>query len=166
MKNHFEAGYEFVTETGEQRYVAYVDFDDPRPPCYDTYPITVREQLEKNPDLLFDYDFVDEHRICMDEYELYELKIKALEKQLAEKQQKISVETSLGTLEACLGGDPKYYPEIFTYIRRPDGIEIDLVAVEVKEENFVRGYLYTDTSTEEYQKTIDWSADDINIDVE
>lgn len=165
MRNHFEPGYTFATETGEQRYIAFVDYDCGIP-HYDTYPVSVKEQLEKNPDLLFDWDFTDKHRICMEEHELYELKIKALEKQLAEKQQKISVETQLGTLEACLGGDPQYYPEIFAYIRRPDGIEIDLVAVEVKEEGFVRGYLYTDTHTEEYTKTIDWTADDINVELD
>ena len=164
MKNHFEPGYEFITETGEQRYIAYVDYDCGIP-HYDTYPVSVKEQLEKNLDLLVDLDFNNKYRIRMDEHELYELKIKALEKKLAEKQQKISLETQLGTLEACLGGDPKYYPEIFVYIRRPDGIEIDLVAVEVKEEGFARGYLYTDTRTEEYTKTIDWTADDINVEL-
>lgn len=163
MQNHFEVGYEFTTETGEQRYIAFVDYDC-GVPHYDTYPVAVRAQLEADQDLLFDYDFIDKHRICVDEYELYELKIKQLEAKIAEG--KISVETPLGTLEACIGGD-RDYPEIFTYLCRPDGIEIDLVAVEVKkEENFARGYLYGDTTTDSYTKTFDWSADDINVEVE
>lgn len=163
MQNHFEVGYEFTTETGEQRYIAFVDYDC-RIPHYDTYPVAVRAQLEANQDLLFDYDFIEKYRICMDKYELYELKIKQLEKKLAEG--KISVDTHMGVLEACIGGD-RDYPEIFTYIRRPDGIEIDLVAVEVKkEENIARAYLYSDTMTDSYTTTNDWSADEINVEVE
>lgn len=163
MKNHFEVGYEFVTETGEKRYIASMDYYYSIP-CYDTYPVAVRAQLEADEELLCDYDFIDKYRICMDEYELYELKIKQLEKQLAEG--KISVDTHMGVLEACIGGDPDY-PEIFTYIRRPDGIEIDLVAVEIKEEtNIARGYIYEDTTTDQYTRTYDWDANAINAEVE
>lgn len=163
MKNHFEVGYEFVTETGERRYIASMDYAYSIP-CYDTYPVAVRAQLEADEELLCDYDFIDKYRICMDEYELYELKIKQLEKKLAEG--KISMNTHLGVLEACISGDPDY-PEIYTYIRRPDGIEIDLVAVEVKkEENIARAYLYGDTMTDFYTTTNDWSADEINVEVE
>ncbi len=165
MKNHFEPGYTFTTEASEERYIAFVDYDC-GVPHYDTYPVSVKAQLESNPNLVFDLDFIDKYRICMDEHELYELKIKQLEKQLAEKQQKISVDTPLGTLEACVGGD-KDYPSIFAYICRPDKIEIDLVAVEVKkEERFVRGYLYGDTTTDAYTRTFDWSEADINVEAE
>lgn len=45
--------------------------------------------------------------------------------------QKIVVDTPLGKLCAIVGGDPKNYPEIFVYIERDDGIEIDLVAAGV-----------------------------------
>jgi hypothetical protein len=164
MQNHFDCGYEFVTETGEKRYIAFVDYDD-GVPHYDTYPIEIREQLDANSDLLFDYDFVDKHRICMEEHELYMLRIQELEKQL--KMGKISVETPIGTLTACIGGDPNNYPEIFTYITRPDDVEIDLVAVEIKkEERFARAYLYGDTATDAYTNTHDWSEIEIDINVD
>lgn len=162
MKNHFDLNYEFETETGERRYIASMDCAYSIL-CYDTYPVAVRAQLEENPELLCDYDFMNKYRICMNEYELCELKIKQLEKKVAEG--KISINTHLGVLEACIGGNPDY-PEIFTYIRRPDGIEVDLVAVEVKkEENIARAYLYGDTMTDSYTTTNDWSADEINVEV-
>ena len=172
MRNHFEVGYEFTTETGEQRYIAFVDYDCGIP-HYDTYPVAIRAQIEADSDLLFDYDFVDKHRICLDEHELYELKLKqceaviaAYEKKAKECANKISIATKQGILEACIGGDPDY-PEIFTYLRRPDEVEIDLVAVEVKdEENMVRAYLYGDTMTDSYTKTHDWSAEEINVEVD
>lgn len=81
----------------------------------------------------------------------------------------ISVDTSFGRLEACVGGDPGDYPEIFTYLVRPDGVEIDLVAVGVKDklpECLVRAYLYGNTATEEYTRTHDWTASEINISVD
>lgn len=163
MKNHFEVGYEFVTETGERRYIASMDYAYSIP-CYDTYPVAVRAQLEADEELLCDYDFIDKYRICMNEYELYELKIKQLEKKVAEG--KISINTHLGVLEACISGDPDY-PEIYTYIRRPDGVEIDLVAVEIqKEENIARGYIYEDTTTDLYTRTYNWDANAINVEVE
>jgi hypothetical protein len=103
MKNHFDIGYEFTTETGEERYIAFVDYDC-GVPHYDTYPVAVRAQLEANTDLLFDMDFTDKHRICLEEHELYELKIKQLQKRIAAN--KISVPTHMGILEATVGGDP------------------------------------------------------------
>ena len=163
MKNHFDINYEFETETGERRYIESMDYYYSIP-CYDTYPVAVRAQLEADQELLCDYDFINKYRVCMDEYELYELKIKQLEKKIAEG--KISVETPMGVLEACVGKDTDY-PEIFTYLSRPDGVEIDLVAVEVKkDENLVRGYLYGDTATDSYTNTFDWSANEINVEVE
>lgn len=163
MKNHFDINYEFETETGERRYIASMDCAYSIL-CYDTYPVAVRAQLEATPELLCDYDFMNKYRICMNEYELCELKIKQLEKKIAEG--KISINTHLGVLEACIGSDPDY-PEIFTYIRRPDGIEVDLVAVEIKEEkNIARGYIYEDTTTDQYTRTYDWDANAINVEVE
>jgi hypothetical protein len=101
----------------------------------------------------------------MEEHQLYMLRIQELEKQL--KMGKISVETPIGTLTACIGGDPNNYPEIFTYITRPDDVEIDLVAVEVKkEERFARAYLYGDTATDAYTETHDWSEIEIDINVD
>lgn len=79
------------------------------------------------------------------------------------KERKISVDTALGKLCACVGGDPNY-PEIFVYIERPDGVEIDLVAAEVDVETcMASAYLYGDTSTEEWTKKHSWSECEINI---
>ena len=78
--------------------------------------------------------------------------------------QKIVVDTPLGKLCAIVGGEPKNYPEIFVYIERDDGIEIDLVAAGVDiEDNCAKAYLYEDTSTDEYTKQHTWSEDEINI---
>ena len=96
MKNHFAVGYEFVTETGERRYIASMDCVYSIL-CYDTYPVAVRAQLEADEELLCDYDFIDKYRICMNEYELYELKIKQLEKKVAEG--KISLGATLIALK-------------------------------------------------------------------
>lgn len=86
---------------------------------------------------------------------------KIMEKETAES--KCSVDTPLGKLSAVVGGDPSY-PEIYTYIEREDGIEIDLVACEVKpEENIIKGYLYGDTGRDEYTHTHVWTADEINV---
>ena len=87
--------------------------------------------------------------------------------ELQEKAQssvrKISIDTPLGKLCACIGGDADY-PEMFTYIERPDGIEIDLVAADIKTDDLTaNAYLYGDTSTEDWTKCHTWSADDINI---
>ena len=162
MKNHFDINYEFETETGERRYIESMDYYYSIP-CYDTYPVAVRAQLEADQELLCDYDFTNKYRVCMDEYELYELKIKQLEKKIAEG--KISVDTHLGVLEAYVVDDCSY-PAIFTHIRRPDGVEIDLVAVEIqKEENIARGYIYEDTTTDLYTRTYNWDANAINVEV-
>lgn len=81
--------------------------------------------------------------------------------------EKISVNTSLGVLEACIGGDPENYPEIFIYLRRGDGIEIDLVVADVNiEEETANAYLYGDTSKESYTKHCIWTKDEINIEVD
>ena len=83
-----------------------------------------------------------------------------LQNELTAAKQKISVETPLGRLEACVGGDPESYPEIFTYLVRKDGVEIDLVACEVNIEKDEAGaYLYGDTKTESWTKNHAWSKD-------
>lgn len=164
VNERFKKGYEFPIETGEMYFIAEIDTElsivD-----YWCYPISVQKKLKHHPSLLLDDEFNEDYRICLSESELYELVLQAAEKKLAEN--KISVETPLGTLEATVGGDPASYPEIFTYIIRPDGVEIDLVAVEVKkDEMFARAYLYGDTTTDQYTKTHDWSKDEIDVEVE
>lgn len=100
--------------------------------------------------------------------ELYEVAADLIEALLQENQvaprEKIAVETPLGRLEACIGGDPENYPVIYTYIVRPDGVEIDLVACEVKiEEDVAQAYLYGDTQTEQWTRSHQWTKDAINI---
>lgn len=90
--------------------------------------------------------------------------VAALLQQMVDCPKKIAVATPLGRLEACIGGDPEC-PEIFTYIVRPDGVEIDLVACEVKvEEDMAQAYLYGDTQTEAWTRSYQWTKDAINID--
>lgn len=157
MENHFEIGYKFILD-GKERYIAFVDYDHGIP-HYDTYPVVVKEQLDKNPDLLFDYDFVDEYRICMDEHELYELRIKELE-----TPKKISIQTPIGQLEACISGSPSEYPEIYVYLTRPDGAEIDLLAAAVDlDTKVVKGYLYGNTRSDDWTKVHRWTPDEINV---
>ena len=50
------------------------------------------------------------------------------------REKKISVETPTGVLTACVGGDEQNYPEIFIYLVRPDGVEVDLVAATIDAE--------------------------------
>lgn len=164
LNERFKKGYEFPIETGEMYFIAEIDTElsivD-----YWCYPISVQKKLKRHPSLLLDDEFTEDYRICLSEPELYELVLQAAEKKLAEN--KISVETPLGVLEATIGGDPHCYPEIFTYLVRPDGVEIDLVAVEVKkDEQFARAYLYSDTMVEQYTHTHDWSKEEINVEVE
>lgn len=77
-----------------------------------------------------------------------------------------SADTPLGVLKATVGGDPEY-PEIYVYIKRHDGVEIDLLAAEIKDDgDSVRAYLYGDTTREEYTKTYTWTADEISVEEE
>ncbi|WP_196033547.1 hypothetical protein [Flavonifractor plautii] len=78
-------------------------------------------------------------------------------------EEKLSIDTALGSLCASIGGDPNY-PEIFVYLKRPDGAEIDLVAASVaQKEREVSAYLYGNTSTEEWTRKHIWTQDEINI---
>lgn len=164
MNERFKKGYEFSIETGERYYIADIDTELSIVE-YWCYPVAVKKCLNRKPSLMMDDEFNEDYRVCLSESELYELVLQAAEKKLAE--QKISVPTPLGTLQATVGGDPESYPEIFTYMVRPDGVEIDLVAVEVKKEGkLARAYLYGDTATDQYTKTHDWSQDDINVRVD
>ena len=81
---------------------------------------------------------------------------------------RISVSVPLGELTAEIGGDPENYPELFVYLKRKDGIEIDLVAVaqnNVKEED-LKAYLYDDTSTDSYGRTFTWHEEALLIEEE
>ena len=78
----------------------------------------------------------------------------------------ISIPTPLGELCAEIGAMPDKYPCIYTYIRREDGIEIDLVAAEVKvQDDVAKAYLYGDTTTDEYTLDYEWSRENIEIDM-
>lgn len=79
---------------------------------------------------------------------------------------KISIQTPLGKLTAVIGGDPDY-PEIFIYLERPDGIEIDLTAVSTDgTDDQLTAYLYGDTSTDSYTREHKWSKEELNIEEE
>ena len=87
-----------------------------------------------------------------------------LEDELRKRQEKISVETPLGRLEAVLGWDHEAYPEIYTQLVRKDGVEIDLVACTVDVEKAeANAYLYADTSTDCWTKRHTWTKEEINI---
>jgi len=68
----------------------------------------------------------------------------------------ISVKLPYGELVACVGGDEQNYPEIFVFLRRPDGVEIDLTAVSMdNSENgskVLQAYLWSDLYSEEWQR--------------
>ena len=82
-------------------------------------------------------------------------------------ENRLEVKTPFGTLCAEIGGDPINYPEIFLYIRKPDGIEIDLCCASADIENeqmnaFLYGYPYSDAWTKKYS----WNKEDFEIDYE
>ena len=81
-----------------------------------------------------------------------------------EPPKKISVQAVSGRLTAEIGGDPNY-PEIFVYLERIDGVEIDLVAVgeDTKNKEDVKAYLYGDTSRDDYSKSYTWHKKDLDI---
>lgn len=69
----------------------------------------------------------------------------------------LSLPTPLGLLCAEVGGDPDY-PEIFTYLRKDNGEEIDLVAVTVdKEKENIRALLWKDTNNDDYTDSHLWT---------
>lgn len=82
------------------------------------------------------------------------------------KTEKISVSTTVGRLEACIGGD-RDYPEIFTYLVRPDGVEIDLACVsgpsKENERETMEAYLYEDTSTDQWTRKFSWTKEELSI---
>lgn len=79
----------------------------------------------------------------------------------------ISVQTPFGELTAEIGGDPQEYPEIFVYLKRKDGIEIDLVCASMyKEDDKISAYLYGDTSTDCWTNKHTWTKEELNVEVE
>ena len=79
-------------------------------------------------------------------------------------ERKVSVHTPLGELTACVGFDEESFPEIFVYLVRPDGVEIDLVAADVDvETKYARAFLYGDTATCDWTKQHTWSEGEINV---
>lgn len=80
------------------------------------------------------------------------------------ERQTISVPTPFGELTAEIGGNPENYPEIFVYLKRKDGAEIDFVCVSTdKENNEMDAFLYGDTSTDCWTKKHVWTEEELNI---
>lgn len=97
----------------------------------------------------------------------------------ATKTATIEVPCTAGTLCAQIGGDPNF-PEIFTYLRRADGVEIDITAVcgdgiapagvspddfdgQKKNDGGLTVYLYKDTSRDEYSDNYRLSKAQLDI---
>lgn len=77
-------------------------------------------------------------------------------------QNRIEINTVLGKLCAEIN-DNCDWKEVFVYIERPDGVQIDLVAAEVlQEDRSASAYLYKDTSSDCYTNKHRWSEEEIN----
>lgn len=75
----------------------------------------------------------------------------------------ISTKTPWGDLVAVIGGDPTY-PEIFVYLKREDGTEIDFnVTTANLEESRITTYVYGDVTQDDYTWAHTWSERDLNI---
>lgn len=75
----------------------------------------------------------------------------------------ITVGLPYGELVATVGGDDKAYPEIFTFLRRPDGVEIDLVAVSCDAQNerdVLKAFLWSDVNSDSYEKSYEWNIEE------
>lgn len=84
----------------------------------------------------------------------------------AEKTNKISVDTPLGELTAEIGGDPSY-PEIFVYLKRKDGFEIDLTAVSTDgKDDGISAYIYGNTSRDDYTLKLAWGKEELTRKIE
>ena len=78
-------------------------------------------------------------------------------------ENKARVKTPLGTLVAEVGGDPDY-PEIFVYLEREDGMQIDLTAVSTNgKDDEIKAYLYADTRTDSYTHSHKWTKEELYI---
>ena len=80
-------------------------------------------------------------------------------------ENRLEVKTPFGTLCAEIGGDPINYPEIFLYIRKPDGIEIDLCCASADIEQ-MNAFLYGDPYSDVWTKKYSWNKEDFEIDYE
>lgn len=72
---------------------------------------------------------------------------------------RIEIKTSLGVLCAEVGGD-KEYPEIFVYLQRGDGSEVDLVAVGTQRGKCeISAYLYTEPWIDDWTQKHTWTEE-------
>ena len=70
---------------------------------------------------------------------------------------RVEVQTPLGVLCAEVGGD-KEYPEIFVYLQRSDGSEVDLVAVGTQQGKYeINAYLYTEPWIDDWTQKHTWT---------
>lgn len=74
----------------------------------------------------------------------------------------IKVKTPIGVLTACAYAEDDY-PEIFVYLTRDDGVEIDLVVAGVNTaERTANAYVYQNTHIDDYTFKHTWTEADIN----
>lgn len=80
---------------------------------------------------------------------------------------RISVPASIGKLVAEIGGDPTDYPEIFVYLEREDGTQVDLVVVgqPEPESKDIRAALYGDTAKDDWTKSYTWHKEALEVEV-
>lgn len=83
-------------------------------------------------------------------------------KQPQENENIIEIPCSAGMICAQISGDSNY-PGIYTYLRLPDGTEIDICAVEGNEVGELNAYIYENTSSDDWTRKIHYSKDDLNI---
>jgi hypothetical protein len=77
--------------------------------------------------------------------------------------ERISTQTPWGELIAEIGGDPTY-PEIFVYLKREDGMEIDLNVTSANiEESRITTYVYGDVVQEDFTWAHTWSEKELKI---
>jgi len=70
----------------------------------------------------------------------------------------------LGTLCVDVGGDEGLYTDIFIYLRRDDGVEIDLTAVSMGHANdYLTAFIYGDTTKDEYTEEHRFTKEDLSI---
>jgi hypothetical protein len=83
-----------------------------------------------------------------------------------EEPKKIALKIPFGELTAEIGGDPNY-PTIYVYLKRPDGIEVDLVAVSMDQINtMIQAYIYERTDKDDYTENFCWREEQLNINYE
>lgn len=77
---------------------------------------------------------------------------------------RIVVPFDWGEIVSEVGGDPDH-PSVYTFFRRPDGVEIDICYVEFKDtHDRLSAYIWSDTSTDSWTKRFDYSKDELMID--